>query len=79
MMGTGCILVGMRDETDGNNNNNKGLNSNTQRGQDGGGRGDEDEGEEEETITLREEGFNDVPDITEDNAEPYRDEVDESR
>lgn len=57
MMGAGCILVGMRDE-------NKDDKKTAQ--------GDGEEDEAEETITLREEGFDDVG-VT-GHAEPYRDE-----
>jgi hypothetical protein len=60
MMGAGCILVGMRDES--KDNDNKG------RGEGDALRGN-GEDEAEETITLREEVFDDAG-----HAEPYRDE-----
>lgn len=74
MMGAGCILVGMRDEKDGNI-------SKQQQGADEGRTrmGSHDgQGDDEETITLREEAFDDAG-VVGGNAEPYRDEIEEER
>lgn len=80
MMGAGCILVGMRDESS-NNHNGRAADNNKRysAGSATGGNEGYEEVEEQETISLREgegEGEGDDDDAPENHVEPYRDDVD---